>query len=391
MSDILQGPSVYGQKEMLDVLSQTNKNPNNLFLSPKNISDIIRICKKQKPNILETNPLCKRIHDADSAANLFLERLPALLEIYNKSLAKNKIGMSEAELLALNKIDIRNICPAPGKKNCEIPNILAEPLSNEETKFANDNEVFSKIPCYDKGVLQINRHRYIYYKILNLDLTNKTMEIFIQDYFKDCDIWQIGISLTIDYDLSNMQYRNVVTYPALYRLLSPNDFDWSDVDKLFWKINIENAEKLQKTIEQKGYDMAESLTVTFTKAIIKANYMLSLYKPSRGKNPNKTKSAKRKIVTNANTPQPTKLVRTVGPITFQSEKPPKQPSDETVIHYKTASWTARAHTRTYKTGKTVWIKESVHKRKCLQDNNNTNTPQNIIQFKKNQTKENKKA
>lgn len=388
MSDILQGPSVYGQKEMLDVLSQANRNSNNLFLSPKNISDIIRVCKKQKPNILETNPLCKRIRDADSAVDLFLERAPNLLKTYNKSLIENELGMSETELLSLNRIDIRNICPAVNKKNCEIPNTLAEPLSDKESEFANNNQVFSQIPCYDEGVLQINKCRYIYYKILDLDLNNKAMKIFIQDYFKDCNIWQVGISLTFNNNFNKMQYSNVTTYPTLYRALSPNNFNWSDIDRLVWKINIENAEKLQKTVEQKGYDMAESLALTFAKAVIKANYMLNLYKPSRGKNPNKTKQTKRKIVTNANIPQPAKLIRTVGPIAFQSEKPPRQPSDETIIHYKTASWTTRGHTRTYKNGKTVWVKESVHKRKCLQ-NNDMQTPQNIIQFKKNKTEENK--
>lgn len=143
MSDVSQKTVVYGQKAMLDVLCQANKDSDNLLLSPKNISDIIRMCKKQKPNMLETNPLCKRIHDADSAVNLFLERLPALLETYNKSLTKNELGMSETELLSLNRIDIRNICPAPNKKKCEIPDILAEPLSEEEAQFANNNQMFS--------------------------------------------------------------------------------------------------------------------------------------------------------------------------------------------------------------------------------------------------------
>lgn len=381
MSDVSQKPFVYGQKAMLDVLCQANKDSDNLLLSPKNISNIIQICKKQKPNMLETNPLCKRIYDADSAVNLFLERLPVLLETYNKSLAKNELGMSETELLSLNRIDIRNICPASNKKNCEIPDILAEPLSDEESQFACGNQMFSQIPCYDKGVLQINKYRYIYYEILNLDLKDKTIKIFIQDYFRDSSIWQIGISMVIDNDFNDIRCSNIITYPMIYRALSPNNFNWSEVDKLIWKINIENAEKLQKTIEKQGYDMARSLTITFIKAVVKANYMLSLYKPSRGKKTNKTKSTKRKIVTNTNAQQPTKLIRTVGPITFQSAKPPKQPTDDTVIHYKTASWTTRGHTRTYKNGKTVWIKESVHKRKCLQ-NNNSKTPQNIIQFKK---------
>lgn len=388
MSDVSQKPSVCGQKAVLDILCQANKNSDNLLLSPKNISDIIRICKKQKPNMLETNPLCKRICDADSAVSLFLEHLPILLEAYNKSLAKNELGMSETELLSLNRIDIRNICPAPNKKKCEIPDILAEPLSDEESQFASNNQMFSQIPCYDKGVLQINKCRYIYYEILNLDLKDKTIKIFIQDYFKDNNIWQIGIAMTIDSDFNDIKSSNIITYPMIYRALSPDNFNWSEIDKLIWKINIENAEKLQKTIKQRGYDMARSLTITFIKAVVKANYMLSLYKPSRGKQANKTKSTKRTIVVDASAQQPVKLIRTVGPITFQSEKPPKQPTDDTVIHYRTASWTTRGHTRTYKNGKTVYVKESIHKRKCLQ-NEDATTPQNIIQFKKMQEKENK--
>ena len=43
MPDVSQKPSVCGQKAVLDILCQANKNSDNLLLSPKNISDIKQI------------------------------------------------------------------------------------------------------------------------------------------------------------------------------------------------------------------------------------------------------------------------------------------------------------------------------------------------------------
>ena len=76
---------------------------------------------------------------------------------------------------------------------------------------------------------------------------------------------------------------------------------------------------------------------------------------------------------------PRKLVRTIGKITVKSEKIPKQSTERTVIKYKVASWKRRGFIRHYKSGKTVYIKETTHHRHCLNDE--TQTPQSVIKLR----------
>lgn len=75
-----------------------------------------------------------------------------------------------------------------------------------------------------------------------------------------------------------------------------------------------------------------------------------------------------------------KIVRTVGGIKMTSPKPPRLPSSDSVIHYKTAVWTARGGVRRMKNGKLVPFKESVRHRKCLQKEDDQ-VPQTTIRLK----------
>lgn len=75
-----------------------------------------------------------------------------------------------------------------------------------------------------------------------------------------------------------------------------------------------------------------------------------------------------------------KIVRTVGGIKMTSPKPPRLPSADSVIHYKTAVWTARGGVRRMKNGKLVPFKESVRHRKCLQKEDDQ-VPQTTIRLK----------
>lgn len=75
-----------------------------------------------------------------------------------------------------------------------------------------------------------------------------------------------------------------------------------------------------------------------------------------------------------------KIVRTVGGIKMTSPKPPRLPSADSVIHYKTVVWTARGGVRRMKNGKLVPFKESVRHRKCLQKVDDQ-VPQTTIRLK----------
>lgn len=111
---------------------------------------------------------------------------------------------------------------------------------------------------------------------------------------------------------------------------------------------------------------AYELAKLFTHFILLANQELYMNKPKAIRKNAKSTKAKRIVETDTSVQQPRKLVRTVGKISMQSEKPPKMPTRETIVHYKTAVWKARGGVRRMKNGKLVPFKESIRRRKCLQ-------------------------
>lgn len=362
-----------------DISMNINKDINSVLLSANDIKRIINTCKRQKPSILETNPLCKRINTAQNVIELFIERLPELLKQYNDALVKHNMCFSEKELLSKNRIDVRNLCLKTEKPH-EIPDILKHSLTDDETTFLKNNDFYALIPCYEEGVLQVNTNRYIYFKTIDLDASNDNVTLYLQDYIKDNGIYRVGISTVVDNNFADTGVINSVQYHDLYKMIPVKTFNWSEVDRLIWQININRSKLFFEKLAAKNIDGTINLVTVFFKAITKTNYELNLHKPSRGKKEN-NQTNKRTIIADTTANQPEKLIRTVGPIMFKSEKPPRKPSEETLIHYRLASWKTRGHLRTYKNGKTVYVKESVHKRKCLQDTE-PKTPQTILRFKK---------
>ena len=74
---------------------------------------------------------------------------------------------------------------------------------------------------------------------------------------------------------------------------------------------------------------------------------------------------------------PEKIIRNVGLIRMTSARPPKVFSSKSIRNYKIPSWTARGHTRHYKSGKTVYIRPTVRHRKALK-NPDGKIPQSVI-------------
>lgn len=65
--------------------------------------------------------------------------------------------------------------------------------------------------------------------------------------------------------------------------------------------------------------------------------------------------------------------RHLGRIKITSEKRPSAPSMKKIIRYSTAEWSRRGFTRHYKSGKTVFIKPTTVKRRCIDISNTEKT------------------
>lgn len=328
-----------------------------------------------------------------------------LLREYNDALLCAGIAMSRAEIKTKNRIDLRGLCTyekykgKADEKN-RIPDIDGKRLMSE---FLYSNYWYCYIPCFSEGAIQLNTDRYVYWKVAKVDTTEGAMDVFICDYNRIGSVWQMGVSTDVHYQFwdadkvrerytvdtvryvtvsggVNVQLDNCREYSKIYRLLPMDSFSWSEKEREIWNKFIANAEADEKqNLSLKGSNSCYELSKIFTHFVMLSNQELWLNKPkavrsgrSTSETVRKTKVGERKDVK--------KIVRTVGGIKMTSPKPPRLPSADSIIHYKTAVWTARGGVRRMKNGKLVPFKESVRHRKCLQKVDDQ-VPQTTIRLK----------
>ena len=319
-----------------------------------------------------------------------------LLRDYNDELIKRGIGMTRKDLRKKDTIDIRNLCyytntRTPVEKESQIPDVR---MSDIKEEYLVATHWFNYVPCFNEGVLQLNAARYIHWKIENINVVERKLDIFLQDYLRSTNVWQIGVSTKVHYEFDEkpmirdasqsgqmkMGTSDSVLFSELYRIIPTTDMHWSKSDIDVWNnIVIAYADSMVERLQQHhNTNNAYELAKLFTHFILLANQELYANKPKAIRKNTKSTTTKRIVETDTSAPQPRKLVRTVGKISMQSEKPPKMPTRETVVHYKTAVWKARGGIRRMKNGKLVPFKESVRHRKCLQGIEDT--PQVCINF-----------
>lgn len=377
----------------------------------------------------------------DTSLNEIGEQINSMLRSYNQKLLEKGFMLKRSELRKKDFIDLRNVLTYRGKsyeeyckhvsQGCDQPDIV---FSQPMTLFIDNHFWYNFIPCFNEGVIQLNTARYIHYNILNINTIEKTMDIRIRDYFRMENIWQIGVQTTAHFNFQNTEieghipniewlnettkkhtniinesvseskqiteqkYCNLATqkilntmlrksthsddmdFETIYKLIPYEEMHWTPKEISIWEsLVLEYAiNENHKRMEKYGTTAADDLIKIFIYAVTLSNYLLEQNKPKvlRSDNP----PTKRTIIADTNTSQPKRLVRTIGNIKMTSVKPPKLPTAETIIHYKTAVWKARGGIRRMKNGKLVPFKECVKHRKCLQDT--SDIPQSVIQFNK---------
>lgn len=328
-----------------------------------------------------------------------IDKLPAktitkLIKDYNAALTRCHVMNTKKELLSTNVIDARSLF-----KQTDDPVSLPQRLKNDSRimEYQDKNDWLSTMPCFNEGVLRPNEGRYIYWKILDVKTEEKSFTIFLHDYIqRSPDLWETSVTACckvthinseengyqISVDNSYDDYFTA-TLSALYSAINlKKDLKWTKQERTIWKKYVvtyaENSEREMALHKQTSYI---NLVKVFLTLMLIVNGTLAQNKPSKAKHHTKTITEKTVIKTEQK-PTPERVIRTVGTMLIQSEKPPKVPTEKTVIKYVVASWPTRGHIRHYKSGKTVYIKPSTHHRKCLQKDKEDKTKQTIV-FKDN--------
>lgn len=333
-----------------------------------------------------------------SIQDLNRDLLMEQLKTYNRETVSRHIRKSRRELKAMDLIDVRGLLDTTTADPQAIPNIQR---TMEEIRYIQTHYWYAGIPCFNEGVLQMNTHAYIHYQIEDIKLNERTYVVNLQSYAYGNAGWEPGIYTKVAYifpnvtDIATKLNCNIPCfvldyqgYPQYYRLIDAKEFHWNKYEQQNWAQYLETLDQInQYDIKTKKVTdmheiltrMTESLAIIFINTIPKINLALEQSKPKLA--PGQRAKAKAKtIVSYEETKEPPKKkIRVIGTgLTIKSEKPPRPPREETIIRYKIPSWKTRGHIRTYKNGKQVYIKESIHKRRCLTETEPAST---TIKFK----------
>lgn len=289
---------------------------------------------------------------------------------------KNNLTFPYEELLKEDCIDVtRTIDHTQLTGPTDYPAYKVE-IDEKEYFESHPYCIFSPIKS---GVIKINKGRWIQFnsipETMVIQDNLKSMEYLLQDYRidKKLAILDRAISVIISWNNGNISYESSGRITMNNVLVSePGEKIFDNKDLLFWNIVV--LPKIKQTInnEKQGINgepymdnLDWHMVNSFTRSIIFTNYQLSKSKATA----NRKASSKIIAVPDQSGKKPKKqLIRNVGGtgITITSIDIPKEANEDRVIKYRIASWNTRGHERKLKSGKVVWVRQSVHHRKCLE-------------------------
>lgn len=331
------------------------------------------------PSHKHKNPLIKDPNHGIIGPDECARRLRRLNREYNKALIDTGYGMSYSALKSLDTIDLRNVFSQTGyDRDCIGPETALPDIDHIVKKIGETTDGFLFLPCFEEGCVRTNTNRYMYWKILELDTTNEVpyAVVRVQDYVRTTSTtsdWIPGTRVDIKFRLNDCRIVSVLNANTYYDIYKQIDYKtqikWSEDDIYLWEQYIIKHSKTAKEKiipEQNG----TILLMHFTTYMYITNRLLQEQKLSRGKKPDKPPQRHAGIRTECTAKNaPARLVRAIGnadsQVVITSEKVPKPPSEEYVRHYSVASWKVRATIRHYANGKTVYVRETVHKRHAL--------------------------
>lgn len=305
------------------------------------------------------------------------ERLFELNKIYNKKLVELGKAKTRSQIKDLDRIDVRGMLDIgiDDLKSSDFPSDAIEEVqailkTQGIDEWREQVGIYSTIPCYSEGVLQVAAHRYVYWKVVSIEIEEPddiNVKIFLKDYRAFGSIFQPGTEGIAEFvGLWYADHHEVKTLSDILFDIPEEQLNWSKEDIAIWKKLYAFNSSLDNKIAEFGTSAFEEMVKAFTKLITMVNFKLSQEKPVADRKANK------KIVSveYVEGKQPKRLIRNISGISFQSEKPPKSSTKETVIKYKVASWKARGGFRHLKDGRIIPFKESIRHRKALLPNDN---------------------
>lgn len=319
------------------------------------------------------------------------ETADRLLKDYNRHLVDDLGMMSRREIKKKDIVDLRPVLDIKNIPDWQAP---SPGLDFQDKLYTVQDYYYCYIPCFEEGVYHVNAGRYIYWKVTDMDLANHRMMLWLQDfvYYSEGSGWQPGVHGNVAWRFGDPEDEAmgafaekramkceyaaipdaITDYVKMYGLIDVRTLGWPKKDVKAWEdLVVAYARKGCALMKEKtGSHNLDSLAAMFTSYTVKTNRILSEHKaagkskPASKEEHEKYLAKKKQAGAPPEKPAKERRVRNIGPISVTSKSRPK-PGRRAVADYKKAAWETRGHIRKLKSGKKVWVKKSVHRRKAL--------------------------
>lgn len=318
-----------------------------------------------------------------------------LLQEYNRRLVTDLGMMRRRDLKTKDLVDIRGILDLANKTAWEAPDSR---LSLNDKAYCMGDYYYCYIPCFEEGAYHINSDRYIYWIVKDLDLAAHKMTVHLQDFIYYDAGWQPGIYGDVAFQFADPESEilravqekrafccrwkelpgSISDYGQLYRLLDIERFNWPKNERSVWYGTVlKHADAGRNRVEAKsGENNLGNLAAMFLNFTAKTNRILSEYKSAVKSRPvsgqeHRSYLAERKAAPDPKLVPKERRIRVIGNIQVISRTKPK-PGQRALANYTKIAWNTRSHFRKLRSGKKVFVKASVHRRKALLTPENQN-------------------
>ena len=291
----------------------------------------------------------------------------------NRCLIDQGYGEKRSQVRKRNLIDLRGTFQSGN---------LAQLMAEADSRLKEANPTLSRswlisLPPFEHGTIQWIDDEYITWDMKDLDLDKRTYGYTLHYYYQEEDVWHIGHEISVEAEIvdkdNDIGYATSVEYLVSSFTEEAKTLTLSDIkaytegyadDKTVSRLIPvpEMMMYMPKETEQEAEDFMAQKLELILHMFKHINTILSLNN-NRTQKPRKTSGkVKASYQPSALSGEDKRTEHVINGITILSEVKPKAHTMESIRRYKCATWSVRAHQRTYKNGKVVYIKEQQRQR-----------------------------
>lgn len=298
-----------------------------------------------------------------------------IIDATNRCLIDKGYGERRSAVRKRNYIDIREAVKGDSFS-------AIEEKANERLKEINPALFKSWLLClppFEHGTIQWADNKYVTWDMEDIDLDNRTYRYLLHYYYADEGLWRIGFITDVDAEIVDQdnEYGYVTSAEFVVSAFAEEAKALTLDDLKVYTDGYASDENVKKMLPigeevmfmpcKNETEVEDFMTDTFELVMHLFKYTNTLL-AINGNKTERPKKARKKTAPSLEAgqvkeePQDKRSERVINGISILSEKKPKAHTIESIRKYKCATWSVRAHSRTYKNGKVVFIKEQQRQR-----------------------------